>query len=139
MRQYKGFNVCDKGKVTVIVNGVKYVGKWVFGFYVYEPQGIKEHQIFTGEYDKQLDKITFEVIPETVSQEIGRKDISGKPIFEGNKCDVTLNDGTIEKFVVTYIPKKAGNFFVDENGATWQITDINIKITGTIFDLEEAE
>ena len=54
-------------------------GKWVYGFYVFH-KDMDAHLIVD---ESEGYPITYEVIPETIGQFIGRYDNAGKEIYEG--------------------------------------------------------
>ena len=107
-------------------------GKWVKG-YLYITH-IGSHEI--GSYDAEIniERLTFDVIPETVGQYTGLTDKNGKRIFEGDIVSLVKHDGLIYK--VVYVPCRYE--LVNSKGVNCFVLDIykseNIEVIGNIHD-----
>lgn len=76
-------------------------GEWVYGYYVCIAG--TSHYIYTGKLDlcgKNVGYEQYEVIPETVGQFTGFKDINGERIFEGDI--VVIGWGSEELFYIEF-------------------------------------
>ena len=77
---FRGFHPCEKGKITINVDGKKIMGKWVEGnFLVF-------HHTTTDYYiqEQNVHFRSFAVITETVGQYTGLIDKNGNKIFDGD-------------------------------------------------------
>ena len=107
-------------------------GKWVKG-YLYITH-IGSHEI--GSYDAEIniERLTFDVIPETVGQYTGLTDKNGVRIFEGDIVSLVKHDGLIYK--VVYVPCRYE--LVNSKGVNCFVLDIykseNIEVIGNIHD-----
>ena len=110
-------------------------GKWVKG-YLYITH-IGSHEI--GSYDAEIniERLTFDVIPETVGQYTGLTDKNGKRIFEGDIVSLVKHDSLIYK--VVYVPCRYE--LVNSKGVNCFVLDIykseNIEVIGNIHDNPE--
>ena len=110
-------------------------GEWVKG-YLYITH-IGAHEI--GSYDAEIniERVTFDVIPETVGQYTGLTDKNGKRIFEGDIVSLVKHDGLIYK--VVYVPCRYE--LVNSKGVNCFVLDIykseNIEVIGNIHDNPE--
>ena len=110
-------------------------GKWVKG-YLYITH-IGSHEI--GSYDAEIniERFTFDVIPETVGQFTGLTDKNGKRIFEGDIVSLVKHDSLIYK--VVYVPCRYE--LVNSKGVNCFVLDIykseNIEVIGNIHDNPE--
>ena len=110
-------------------------GKWVKG-YLYITH-IGAHEI--GSYDAEIniERFTFDVIPETVGQYTGLTDKNGVRIFEGDIVSLVKHDGLIYK--VVYVPCRYE--LVNSKGVNCFVLDIykseNIEVIGNIHDNPE--
>ena len=110
-------------------------GEWVKG-YLYITH-IGSHEI--GSYDAEIniERLTFDVIPETVGQYTGLTDKNGKRIFEGDIVSLVKHDGLIYK--VVYVPCRYE--LVNSKGVNCFVLDIykseNIEVIGNIHDNPE--
>ena len=110
-------------------------GEWVKG-YLYITH-IGAHEI--GSYDAEIniERFTFDVIPETVGQYTGLTDKNGKRIFEGDIVSLVKHDGLIYK--VVYVPCRYE--LVNSKGVNCFVLDIykseNIEVIGNIHDNPE--
>ena len=110
-------------------------GKWVKG-YLYITH-IGSHEI--GSYDAEIniERLTFDVIPETVGQYTGLTDKNGVRIFEGDIVSLVKHDGLIYK--VVYVPCRYE--LVNSKGVNCFVLDIykseNIEVIGNIYDNPE--
>ena len=109
--------------------------EWVKG-YLYITH-IGAHEI--GSYDAEIniERLTFDVIPETVGQYTGLTDKNGKRIFEGDIVSLVKHDGLIYK--VVYVPCRYE--LVNSKGVNCFVLDIykseNIEVIGNIHDNPE--
>ena len=110
-------------------------GKWVKG-YLYITH-IGAHEI--GSYDAEIniERFTFDVIPETVGQFTGLTDKNGVRIFEGDIVSLVKHDSLIYK--VVYVPCRYE--LVNSKGVNCFVLDIykseNIEVIGNIHDNPE--
>ena len=110
-------------------------GEWVKG-YLYITH-IGAHEI--GSYDAEIniERLTFDVIPETVGQYTGLTDKNGKRIFEGDIVSLVKHDSLIYK--VVYVPCRYE--LVNSKGVNCFVLDIykseNIEVIGNIHDNPE--
>ena len=110
-------------------------GEWVKG-YLYITH-IGAHEI--GSYDAEIniERLTFDVIPETVGQYTGLTDKNGVKIFEGDIVSLVKHDGLIYK--VVYVPCRYE--LVNSKGVNCFVLDIykseNIEVIGNIHDNPE--
>ena len=110
-------------------------GEWVKG-YLYITH-IGAHEI--GSYDAEIniERFTFDVIPETVGQYTGLTDKNGVRIFEGDIVSLVKHDGLIYK--VVYVPCRYE--LVNSKGVNCFVLDIykseNIEVIGNIHDNPE--
>ena len=110
-------------------------GEWVKG-YLYITH-IGAHEI--GSYDAEIniERLTFDVIPEPVGQYTGLTDKNGKRIFEGDIVSLVKHDGLIYK--VVYVPCRYE--LVNSKGVNCFVLDIykseNIEVIGNIHDNPE--
>ena len=110
-------------------------GEWIKG-YLYITH-IGAHEI--GSYDAEIniERVTFDVIPETVGQYTGLTDKNGKRIFEGDIVSLVKHDGLIYK--VVYVPCRYE--LVNSKGVNCFVLDIykseNIEVIGNIHDNPE--
>ena len=110
-------------------------GEWVKGYLYITHTGA--HEI--GSYDAEIniERLTFDVIPETVGQYTGLTDKNGKRIFEGDIVSLVKHDGLIYK--VVYVPCRYE--LVNSKGVNCFVLDIykseNIEVIGNIHDNPE--
>ena len=112
-----------------------YNGEWVKGYLYITHTGA--HEI--GSYDAEIniERLTFDVIPETVGQYTGLTDKNGVRIFEGDIVSLVKHDGLIYK--VVYVPCRYE--LVNSKGVNCFVLDIykseNIEVIGNIHDNPE--
>ena len=110
-------------------------GKWVKGYLYITHTGA--HEI--GSYDAEIniERLTFDVIPETVGQYTGLTDKNGVRIFEGDIVSLVKHDSLIYK--VVYVPCRYE--LVNSKGVNCFVLDIykseNIEVIGNIHDNPE--
>ena len=136
---FRGF--CENFKLneTVVVNGRKFHGEWVYGYFVGgDGESYDLIQPFVvDEYGTKIPLPECEVIPETVGQFTGLLDKNGKQGFEHDAVKRGQSRGVI-KF-------GDGRFYIDweKNPESWSDTIyIHLKdseVIGTIFDVKEGE
>lgn len=113
--------------------------RWAYGYYVHFEdfsQGINYHGICSGYYNTH-----FEVIPETVGQYTGLKDLHNTRIFEGDVCKAYICKAadTVEKEVVGVICFEDGTFEFKcehENIYLYPLIDV-LEVIGNIHDNPE--
>ena len=110
-------------------------GEWVKGYLYITHTGA--HEI--GSYDAEIniERFTFDVIPETVGQYTGLTDKNGVRIFEGDIISLVKHDSLIYK--VVYVPCRYE--LVNSKGVNCFVLDIykseNIEVIGNIHDNPE--
>lgn len=110
-------------------------GEWVKGYLYITHTGA--HEI--GSYDAEIniERLTFDVIPETVGQYTGLTDKNGVRIFEGDIVSLVKHDSLIYK--VVYVPCRYE--LVNSKGVNCFVLDIykseNIEVIGNIHDNPE--
>ena len=110
-------------------------GEWVKGYLYITHTGA--HEI--GSYDAEIniERFTFDVIPETVGQYTGLTDKNGVKIFEGDIVSLVKHDGLIYK--VVYVPCRYE--LVNSKGVNCFVLDIykaeNIEVIGNIHNNPE--
>ena len=78
---FRGFHPCD-GPDTIVVDGEKVKGEWVYGYYAYMGPTGKEKHYIAPEYASAF--YGKEVLPSTVGQYSGLDDSDGRKVFEGD-------------------------------------------------------
>ena len=110
-------------------------GEWVKGYLYITHTGA--HEIGSYEAERNIERFTFDVIPETVGQFTGLTDKNGVRIFEGDIVSLVKHDGLIYK--VVYVPCRYE--LVNSKGVNCFVLDIykseNIEVIGNIHDNPE--
>lgn len=85
---FRGFHPDEQGDATIVVNGEKVKGEWIYGYYLYSNK-TKEHYIVSNASNEfvipelEYFQSILEVIPETVGQWV-TTDKNGRNVFEGD-------------------------------------------------------
>ena len=95
---FHGFHPCD-GPDTIVVNGEKVKGEWVYGYYAYMGPTGKEKHYIAPEYASAF--YGKEVLPSTVGQYIN-VDCFGTKVFEHDVIAVEDEQGEIYRFCVAF-------------------------------------
>ena len=95
---FRGFHHCD-GPDTIVVNGEKVKGEWVYGYYAYMGPTGKEKHYIAPEYASAF--YGKEVLPSTVGQYIN-VDCFGTKVFEHDVIAVEDEQGEIYRFCVAF-------------------------------------
>lgn len=121
-------------------------GEWVYGAYVaknwYPVDSEKEE--FDGVVVEEANIIDYEndclwehVIPETVGQCIGKNDINGKKVFDGDIVKLYLEDGT-ELGYIAFDEKSYRYVFVGIDGHPYGIDNtVKLEVIGTVYEHPE--
>lgn len=129
---FKGFHPCD-GPDTIVVDGEKAKGRWVYGYYY---KGIDGDVILSQPRDygyADADK----VIPSTVGQWTGLEDKNEKRIFEGDKVKGFNDLHQREEVYDVMWACNNGFYFVDDSETEWHPEHaIPCEVIGTVFDEE---
>ena len=95
---FRGFHPCD-GPDTIVVDGEKVKGEWVYGYYAYMGPTGKEKHYIAPEYASAF--YGKEVLPSTVGQYIN-VDCFGTKVFEHDVIAVEDEQGEIYRFCVAF-------------------------------------
>lgn len=124
---FRGFHTCD-GPETVVVDGEKVNGRWVYGYYVGPVKGLIAHEIC--DTDDVMGH-SLDVLTSTVGQYTGLTDKNGKRIFEGDR--------------IKWDEKEWGRPFTESVIWDYSLLDERkndwgefCEVIGTIFDEEKS-
>jgi hypothetical protein len=137
---YRGFCRNENGTETIVLNGEKIKGDWIYGgLYVnsiiYDIKSthlIMETIDGFGMIEPPMAK-PYEIIPETVCEAVrGVTDINGKQIFEGDVIDDNYSTWEVK---YNYEHSGFGAYFLDcEQRKISEEMAKRFEIIGTIFD-----
>ena len=137
---FRGFHPCD-GPETIVVDGEKVNGRWVYGYYVGPVKGLIAHEIC--DTDDVMGH-SLDVLASTVGQYTGLTDRTGKRIFEGDILKTNEygeddgkghNSTGSDAFCVAF---EDGGYCLKNEWRRFNLrTDVDAKVIGTVFD-EEA-
>ena len=133
IREYRGMRTDD--------------GKWVYGAYVaynWYPTVEDGDTEITGVVVEESNIIDYEdeclwnlVIPETVGQAIGKTDVNGKKVFDGDIVKLHLEDG-VEIGQIAFDEKSYRYVFVEEGGTPYGIDNtVKLEVIGTVYEHPE--
>lgn len=111
--------------------------EWLYSSGIDVTEGGNEIKMVYG--DAEMSDIWFNVIPESVSQYIGLKDINCKEIYEGDIVELIFeedNETITGRGIVKYIEDMTGFFCVSFDGnCTSSI--LNPRVIGNIYENKE--
>ena len=121
-------------------------GEWVYGAYSeynWYPDDTPEEGVYGGVV-RQPSIINYEddclwcfVILETVGQYIGKEDINGKKVFDGDIVKLYLEDGT-ELGYIAFDEKSYRYVFVGIDGHPYGIDNtVKLEVIGTVYEHPE--
>lgn len=144
---FRGFYPDERQDASITVNGKQIRGQWVEGYFYKRNDGVCEISRYDADFD--IERYTFEVIPETVGMFTGQHDMRGRKVFEhdtlrlwgGRGADGKLRREYSYPLPVVYC--KTWCQFVVEDAANkkqfgfWQEFDA-YEVVGTTFNVDEV-
>lgn len=103
--------------------------QWLYGF------GVMSIDYVDGAIEWHLHTLngTYEVVPESIGQYIGFRDINDKKIYEGNVVRYKDYDGMVRTGVVVF---KGGSFAIESPIITsYRLMDYEIEVIGDDFEV----
>lgn len=119
---FRGFHPCD-GPDTIVVDGEKVKGEWVYGYYAHiGPTGRENHYIAPEYASAFYGKV---VLPSTVGQYIGLTDkFVLRKIFEYDIIDSSSGEKVGNYYENKEILKRKSNFVVERMGTKkWRCSE----------------
>ena len=118
---FRGFEWTDKGKETIILNGVETKGRWVYGDLVTDPHGPYKIAWFINTH-LGLAKREASVLTETIGEALrGRKDKNGRQIFEGDVVKMVFDDFDEPEYLTVYYDEEVNGFLCHSNQTTMKV------------------
>lgn len=139
---FRGFHPDENGPQEITLNGQKIRGRWVEGWYCGKTCDTPFSKARESAQILDSELLWYEVIPETVGQEIGLPDKKGKKIFEGDVLSHFINyHGRRINGVVAYDITLAAYMWEPKGLSSLFLTDVlsgnGAEIIGNIHDNPE--